>query len=405
LKRAHTSRTQQRDFTKLWWIVGKFPSFEQKMDSREEKNGNHSLVIVAPKPCFLISTTPISIGSMPQELLHLIFDYTVSSSQDLIRCGCVCQGWRLAMLGSPSWIRLMSRTGRRNLQHPREISGMIIQQISEWIQQQNRIRCRQSMIRVQPMLVNVGDILIAIAGAMFGINWNIFDQKLFLLMGFFLLYTILMLCVVIGSVRGITFDDHQVLMIIVISLLTMTVALTQLKLMFLSSSPSLLWVEVISPLYLLFIFFSSILLNFFLDLSWSFICPFILWLIATVPPLLTLTLFCYFLDYPHAPLFHSFHPHQLIYLLSLHLCGLVGYFGLTLMSQLSHLSHHQRGTNIISVQSPLLHVVLAATGLISTVLLFVQSTPSLMIPFLSNYFNLIFYLVLIVESFALTFPV
>jgi hypothetical protein len=335
-----------------------------------------------------------SIGKLPEELLHLIFEYAASSEKDMIRFGCVCQKWRMAILTAPSWLHL-SHSHREHHHHhqPIDVFLAIHQQISSWIASQRAIQRRQVMDQIPFVLLAVADGLITFSGVLFGINWR-FSQGTFLMIAFLASYLALLLGGLVVYFHQDKFKRERILVIIIVSLLLIALVSSQCKLLIPSSF--LLWIEVISPLYLIFLCYCS-LLYFFCHFvpSLPILCTIISTVMIPIPPLVTLILFCYSLDYSHSKIFSSFHPHQLIYLLSLHLSGLVWFFLFALAENLSRLVKrcrcHWDPENIKEIVELSLSLMINGIGLISTVLFFVQSIPSLSIAVLSKNFNLIFY--------------
>jgi hypothetical protein len=334
---------------------------------------------------------------LPQELIMIILEYYATSPKDLIRFGCVCQQWRDSMLISPLWSHGF---GRKFQSPPRTISTKFQNRIYFWNQKISR---RSGHIS----LISVSDSFLILSCLSFGVNWKISISTMIHSFGFFTAYLAL-ICSIFAFRLQDEVDSSLLFAYTVFTLLLLiAIVLSQIKLMVPHFFPTLEWVDVFSPLYLMFVLFTIIWLQALLkDRKLSTLLPYGIISLIVLPPLLTLSLYGLYLDHPHAAVFSllstSFHPSQLINLIAPHLFVIFLFFScfgsLLLYRLLCNV------TRIPTSSYPLCLVLLLSilTGLLSITLFYVQSFPSLRIAWLSRSFNFIFYLFLLAESVAMT---
>jgi hypothetical protein len=327
---------------------------------------------------------------LPEELINMIFEYASLTRLDQLRFGSVCQSWRSVLLRSAV---IDSTTA----------PVITYQQLLEPYRSWKRL---QRLHRLQIIAL----MLISFPGVCFGVNWGK-RSLLFHSVGFCFSYLILFILVFLIEEDLVP----QWIVILVNSVSAATLAMTQYKLS-VPSSP-LLWVEVISPLYLLNVLIYPILLWIFglrtLDCNlddtgndrvFLFVfavgCLIVTIYVFVFAPLFFLTFYCYQLDRQS----HSQSSSSIFGGLLFHYIFLFGYFlfvgGFTADFLRNRLRRGFSCTDDIFIS--LVRCVSAFVGPASLVLLLIQFFTRAEVPLLSGHLNPIFYLSLILQSLGIS---
>lgn len=383
------------------------------------------------------------ILNLPHDLILIILQYYVVNSKDLIRFGCVCQVWRNIILISPLWHqenmkRFHSRHSSRWLSlsadedcpytETKEIATWYIRSLDDFLQHVNeaeRDSRRNELILERKMMFTVfvqisTSILIGIAGMTLGVNWA--RSTVPSVLGFVSLYITLFISIiyVISTQQSIfpqfTIRTHirrheqskLVQYVTAILGIFISISLTQYKL---TSKSSLLWVEILIPVYFavltITIEFSKSLHYEIEEPTWveSLNC-FLFPILILIPPVMSLVMYCSYLDYQHRH--HSastktpYSPAACLLPISLHISFLIWYFLSRGYKTLLGGKPSNFWDAFISTKQKVLRwlvrcliLLCSAFGFLSTILFILLCFPKHSRSFLFTHFNILFYLVLI----------
>jgi hypothetical protein len=324
----------------------------------------------------------------------MILEYYAISPKDLIRFGCVCQHWRGPMLISPLWCGF----GRKFVSPPRTISTKFQNRIRIWNQERARLSAHS-------LLISIADCALVISGLSFGVNWSSLISQTHWLG--FLSADLALICPIVAFSQkkesGESDSTHplQQFACVVFSFLLLVMILAQIKVMSHPPLVPLTWLDVLTPLYVIFILFTVMWLKALVkDPRGMMVIPYIIVSLIVLPPLAALSLYGHHLDHPHEDPPSRLLTSALVYP---HLLGLSFYFCSIGSLTLYRLLWSRKRIPIR--HQPLLVAVLASVtiGLLSTALFCVQSgSPLRRIAWLERSVNCIFYLFLMQESVAMT---
>jgi hypothetical protein len=403
--------------------------------SKSKKDGNGSHVLL----------------NLPDDLFLFILGYLVTHPKDLIRFGCVSKHWREIMSSSILWCqpemkrfkyRFNSVYLRMNVdeicsQHqPHEISQWYIQNLDDFLDRINRakISSERDLLRIRRKRISssivqtLTSILVTIIGLSFGVNWG--DHRhLWINIGFISIYIMLFIAgiwvILTEQTSFPQFRDrlrrHEqsrlAQYVFGIFGIFLTISFVQYKLF---THSSLLWVEALIP-----VSFSVVTLTIEYaklihsrirgEPSWSeslncLILPFLI----TLPPLLSLTLYCNYVDYHHhhpsSRVNSPYSPSACLFPIAIHLFFMIWYFfaqGYQAVSRFCKPTHFwdrflsiQKRTLRVLIQS--LTILSSGIGLVSVIFFVILCLPTHRNSVFLTQFNAIFYLWLILSSFVLT---
>lgn len=386
-----------------------------KIKSLQENNSNfHFSFFFSTKsktnslnPSKSSKNSQISIKLLPQELLRIILEYLFYNSKDLLRFGGVCQEWRNIMIVSPLWLRLTPENEffsislqKKQQSSSSEIFHLFRIKIIDWNIRQNEIKQQEKNALLELSSSRATDLFLFITGLCFGINWK--DPFIIHIIGFISGYFFLIsngISVYLNK-KGVIDINSEVISsgIYLLSLL-----LAQLKSMIFHSS--LPWIYVILPIY----FDTAIKIPFslkklFQSQTFDNFFPIIGYVALVFPILIALWLYCYHLDNPNDPIFIKFPVINVIYIIIpfIFLCLLIflDMWWKSIMKigdSIQSLYHNSNSTEGKKLLFSTLRFLISCFALFSLVFLVIQNFPSHRIQFLFQYFNFIFYLVIIVD--------
>jgi hypothetical protein len=388
---------------------------------------------------------------LPDDIFLFILEYLAMNPKDLIRFGCVCQHWRDLMSMSILWckpemkrfkLRYNSAFFRTTVDEicqqdqPHEISQWYIHNLDDFLNQINQARISSQRDLVfnhrkrilSNIALTIASILGIIIGLAFGVNWSR-SKYFYFNIGFISIYILLVIAgiwVILTQKTAFPQFRHRLrrheqsrLTQYVTALvgIFLTVTFTHYKLF---THSSLLWVEVLIPLCFAVItltteYFKLIHSRIRGEPTWSdtlncLLLPFLI----TLPSLLSLILYCNYVDYHHrhpsSRLNSPYSPSACLFPIATHLFFIIWYFiaqGYKAMSGFCKPSHFW--DRFLSIKMRILRILVryltilsSGVGLMSVIFFVIICLPTNHHSVLFTQFNALFYLWLILLSFFST---
>lgn len=388
---------------------------------------------------------------LPDDIILLLLEYIVIHPKDLIQFGCICQHWRKLMFHSFLWCQpLMKRFKYRfnstyfriivdeicPYDQPHDISRWYIQNLHDFrnrihegkISSQRDLIFNQRKKMLSDISLTLSSLLVIVIGLSFGINWS-HSKYLFFNVGFISIYLLLLLAgiwVILTQQTAFPQFRHRLRRheqsrltqyVVILLGFFLSISLTHYKLF---THSKLLWIEVLIPLCFAVItltleYFKLIHSRIRGEPTWSdtFNCLIVPSLII-LPPLLSLILYCNYVDYHHhnpsSRINSPYPPSACIFPISTHLFFMIWYFiaqGYKAVSGFCKPSPFWY--RFLTIQMIIfrifiryLTILFSGIGLLSVVFFFIICLPADHHSVLFTEVNAIFYLWLIVFSFFST---